>query len=191
MLLVVGPRRTLGASRPARRASRSCIAQGGPAAIGLAHEYGPDAVLLDVDAENGVLERLKAEPRTRHLPVLAVGGAGVAPVGAALRRRGVRRAPTEEPRRARSRDLVTFLDRPVRHVLVVEDDDDERNAVAELVGGEGIDVTAVGVERRGARASSRARRFDCIVLDLKLPKAQRASSCSRRSRATSATARRR
>jgi CheY-like chemotaxis protein len=55
----------------------------------------------------------------------------------------------------------------VRHVLVVEDDDDERTAVAELVGGEGIDVTAVGSSEEAA-TELEGRRFDCIVLDLKL-----------------------
>ena len=43
--------------------------------MGLAHEYGPDAILLDLDTEQGLLERLKQEPRTRHLPVVAIGDA--------------------------------------------------------------------------------------------------------------------
>jgi CheY-like chemotaxis protein len=64
-------------------------------------------------------------------------------------------------------ELVAFLDRPMRHLLVVEDDDDERKAVCELVSGEGIDVTAVASSEE-AIDELEGRRFDCIVLDLKL-----------------------
>ena len=157
VLLVVAPPRTGRARRRRpRTAGFKVLARRGRArpAIGLAHEYGPDAVLLDLDAENGAARAPQA------------GAAHAAPAGARGRRRRTRarralrcgaaqfvaarrRPPTRLD--AALAELVAFLDRPMRHVLVVEDDDDERNAVGELVGGEGIDVTAGGLERRGAR----------------------------------------
>jgi CheY-like chemotaxis protein len=148
VLLVVAPavEAIEGLAEMARNVSFKIVAAAtGPAAMGLAHEYGPDAVLLDLDTENGLLERLKHEPRTRHLPVVAIGAADQRPERAALRRRAVRRA--ERRRRARRpaagalTELVAFLERPMRHVLVVEDDEAERKAVCELVKGEGIEVT--------------------------------------------------
>jgi DNA-binding response OmpR family regulator len=81
----------------------------------------------------------------------------------------------------------------MRHVLVVEDDEAERKAVCELVSGEGHRRHHRGLGRRGDQGA-RGRRFDCIVLDLKLGakgSAPPGSRCSRSSRATSATARRR
>jgi CheY-like chemotaxis protein len=58
----------------------------------------------------------------------------------------------------------------VRHLLVVDDDEAERAAVTALVGaGEDVEVTAVGSSEE-ALAALEQQRFDCIVLDLKLPK---------------------
>jgi CheY-like chemotaxis protein len=175
VLLVVAPGEdnATATMRRARSAGfRVLLATGGPAAVGLAHEYGPDAVLLDVDAEAGLLERLKQEPRTRHVPVLAIGDADARQ--AALRsgaarflERGAGGADFEENLDAALSDLVAFLDRPVRTVLVVEDDDDQRKAVCELVGGEGVDCTPVATSEE-AIAELDARVFDCIVLDLRL-----------------------
>jgi CheY-like chemotaxis protein len=147
---------------------RVLLATGGPAAVGLAHEYGPDAVLLDADAEPGLLERLKQEPRTRHVPVLLIGEPEARQ--SALRSGAARfldRPVSDEDLDAALAELVTFLDRPVRTVLVVEDDDDERKAVCELVGGEGVECTPVATSDEAVTELD-ARVFDCIVLDLRL-----------------------
>ncbi len=57
-----------------------------------------------------------------------------------------------------------------RHVLVVDDDAAARMGVSELVGsGDDVEVTAVGSSEE-ALAALDEQRFDCIVLDLKLPK---------------------
>jgi CheY-like chemotaxis protein len=64
--------------------------------------------------------------------------------------------------------LAEFLDRRVRDLLVVEDDETERKSIAELLGGE--DVTITGVDSSEAALEQlEARPFDCMVLDLKLP----------------------
>jgi CheY-like chemotaxis protein len=53
----------------------------------------------------------------------------------------------------------------VRHLLVVEDDDVQRNAIVELVGDDDIEITAVGTAAE-ALETLRTRRVDCMVLDL-------------------------
>ena len=139
-------------ARPASRCSSRTAARRRSA---LAHEYGPDARLARRRSpSSGVLERLKTEPRTRHVPVVAVGdGAARQARCAPARRRSSRTAATSSTRRCRTSS--TFLDRPSRQVLVVEDDDDERKAIAELIGGDDIEVTAVG---SAEEAHGRARR---------------------------------
>ncbi|HET8606386.1 MAG TPA: response regulator, partial [Gaiellaceae bacterium] len=66
--------------------------------------------------------------------------------------------------------IATFIDRGVGNLLVVEDDDVERGAIVELVGaGEDVAVTAVSSSEQ-ALAALEETHFDCMVLDLKLPK---------------------
>src|SRR4029077_10921546 len=62
-----------------------------------------------------------------------------------------------------------FGERPNKSLLVIEDNEAQRIAVAELIGGEGdVEITtASGGEQ--ALEILRERRFDCMVLDLGLP----------------------
>jgi CheY-like chemotaxis protein len=51
----------------------------------------------------------------------------------------------------------------------VEDDDDQRNSIIDLIGtGDDVEVTAVG-SADAALAALEKQQFDCMVLDLKLP----------------------
>jgi len=67
-------------------------------------------------------------------------------------------------------ELRAQLARETKRVLVVEDNDHERAAVARLIGGEDVDVTAVATSEE-ALTELDENAFDCIVLDLKLPRA--------------------
>jgi CheY-like chemotaxis protein len=58
----------------------------------------------------------------------------------------------------------------VRSVLVVDDDEAERRSIAALIGGEDVEVETVASSEEALERLD-ATRFDCIVLDLKLPKA--------------------
>jgi CheY-like chemotaxis protein len=65
--------------------------------------------------------------------------------------------------------IADFIDRGAKNLLVVEDDEDQRNSIVELVGsGDDVDVTAVGTSEEALQALQ-GKQFDCMVLDLKLP----------------------
>jgi len=64
--------------------------------------------------------------------------------------------------------LKEFVDREVRTLLLVEDDEVQRRAVMDLVGGEDVQITEVGTGK-DALAAVQGRHFDCMVLDLGLP----------------------
>jgi CheY-like chemotaxis protein len=66
------------------------------------------------------------------------------------------------------KSLTEFVSRPVKRLLVVEDDVTQRSSITSLLEGEDVETTAVG---SGAEAldALQSRQFDCMVLDLGLP----------------------
>jgi CheY-like chemotaxis protein len=157
------------------RGFRGIVALRGDSGLALAHELKPDAIVLDMNLPvmNGstVLDHLKHHPATRHIPVHIVSGSGEEETDA-LRAGAV--AFLQKPIEKESLDsmleeMSSFIDRTVRSLLIVEDDDDQRNALVELVGGDGdVEVTAVGSSDAALKELG-TRHFDCMVLDLKLP----------------------
>jgi CheY-like chemotaxis protein len=66
-------------------------------------------------------------------------------------------------------EVAEFIERRVRSLLVVEDDDIERMSIVELIGGgDDVMITAVGSGEE-AQDSLDEQPYDCMVLDLKLP----------------------
>ena len=146
------------------RGFKGIVALRGDSGLALAHEFRPDAIVLDMELPvmDGwtVLDHLKHHPATRHIPVHIVS-AGDHGRTNALRAGAV--AYLEKPLGKAGLDsmlaeIASFIDRDVRQLLVVEDDDDQRNSIVELVG-----------SAEDAIAALRVRDFDCMVLDLKLP----------------------
>jgi hypothetical protein len=157
------------------RGFKGIVALRGDSGLALAHEYRPDAIVLDMELPvmDGwtVLDHLKHHPATRHIPVHIVS-AGDDGRKNALRAGAV--AYLEKPLEKEGLDtmlagIASFIDRDVRHLLIVEDDDTERNSMVELVGsGDDVDITAVGTAEDAIEVLQ-SRDFDCMVLDLKLP----------------------
>jgi CheY-like chemotaxis protein len=76
---------------------------------------------------------------------------------------------TKESLESALSELSSFVERGVRNLLIVEDDETQRNSIAELIGrGDDVDITAVGSSEE-ALAALDEKRYDCMVLDLKLP----------------------
>ena len=96
------------------------------------------------------------EPGSRHA-ALRAGAAGF--VARPLDREGLEAAFA---------GLEETLDRPTKRLLHVEDDEHLRESVAELVGGEDVEVVGAGSAAE-ALAELEQRGADCLVLDLKLP----------------------
>ena len=119
----------------------------------------PTRIAARVGADGAaLLDHLKHHPRTRHIPVHVVGDAARAPGGAARRRRR-RSSSGRSSRRARRgarATSATFLDRPVRRAAASSRTTRRaQRASRELVGGDDVEVTAVGTSEE---ALARARR---------------------------------
>ncbi len=160
------------------RGFKGVVAVRGDAGLALAHEFKPDAIVLDIKLPvmDGwtVLDHLKHHPDTRHIPVHVVTGAEDGKQNA-LRAGAVAflEKPVEKERLdAAFAEISSFIARAVRNLLVVDDDETQRRTIMELLGdGEDVQVRAVGSSEE-ALEELEQERFDCMVLDLKLPDMQ-------------------
>ncbi|MGZ7080565.1 MAG: response regulator, partial [Thermoanaerobaculia bacterium] len=153
---------------------KALVATRGETGLSLAKRYRPDAITLDIhlpDMEGWtVLDRLKHEKATRHIPVHIISADEEG-------ERGLRLgafAHLEKPVSKEALDdafskISGFLNQSNRSLLIIEDSEDQVKAMVELIGGEGdVDITTATSGEEALRIL-RDRRFDCIVLDLGLP----------------------
>jgi CheY-like chemotaxis protein len=150
------------------------VATRGDTGLGLATKYAPDAITLDVKLPGmdglTLLDRLKRNPGTRHIPVHVISIDEASRRGAALGAFAYLEKPvSREALEGAFQEMTAFLDRPVRKLLLVEDDDRQRQTIVELVGdGEDVEVTAVRTAEEATNALETGE-FDCMVVDLVLP----------------------
>ncbi|MFJ4193310.1 response regulator [Pseudomonas sp. NPDC089534] len=152
---------------------RCLVAHGADEGYELAREFLPDAILLDMRLPDHsgltVLQRLKEHPETRHIPVHVISVEDRVEAAMHMGAIGYAVKPTtrDELKDVFAR-LEAKLTQKVKHVLLVEDDDLQRESIARLIGDEDIEITAVGLAQ-DALELLRTTVFDCMVIDLKLP----------------------
>ncbi|MFP5080399.1 response regulator [Pedobacter sp. JCM 36344] len=135
----------------------------------------PDAIVLDImlPVMDGwqILKKLKADPRTRHIPVHMMS------------------AGNEKDDRAKNEGAIGFLKKPVekdaldeafsllssahlrynlKKVLIIEDQELQSNILTEQLTNKGVDVEQAYTGEQ-ALQMLKDQRFDCIILDLNLP----------------------
>src|SRR6202167_4458740 len=149
------------------------VATRGAKALALAKEYHPTAVSLDVFLPDmlgwTVLNHLKQDPSTRHIPVQML-------------------TLDEDRHHGLTRGAFAFVTKPTspeglktaltrikeyaaprrKRLLVVEDNPAEQLSIRELLGYDDIDVTTVSSGEEAINAVNEEP-FDCVVLDLRLP----------------------
>jgi hypothetical protein len=151
---------------------RGIVTSRGDTAVSLARRHRPDAITLDIQLEETdgwrVLDRLKHDPATRHIPVHIISVVDE-------RQRALRQGAfahltkpvTPDALDRAFTDIRAFIERRVKNLLVVEDDEIERSSIVELIGNHDVQVTAVGTGQEALEAVEREP-FDCMVLDLGL-----------------------
>jgi CheY-like chemotaxis protein len=149
------------------------IAMRGVDALDLAKQFQPTAVSLDVFLPDmlgwTVLNQLKQNPLTRHIPVQII-------------------TLDEDRQHALARGAFSFVTKPTttegveaaiarikeyarprrKRLLVVEDNPAEQMSIHELLGYDDIEIDTAGTGN-DALTRLRDRQYDCVVLDLRLP----------------------
>jgi HAMP domain-containing protein/CheY-like chemotaxis protein/signal transduction histidine kinase len=149
------------------------VANRGAEALQLAQEYHPTAVSLDVFLPDmlgwTVLNHLKQDPKTRHIPVQMLTLDEDRHHGLARGAFSFFTKPTTSEGLEEALTRIKEYSAPRRkRLLVVEDNPAEQLSIKELLGYDDIDVTTVST---GADAIDTVTKeqFDCVVLDLRLP----------------------
>lgn len=155
---------------------RCLVTQTAAEGLQIASEFLPDAILLDIGLPDSsgmsVLQKLKANPQTRHIPVHIVSATDRAEAALQMGAVGFAVKPTTRERlKEVFHKLEDKLTQKVKRVLLVEDDALQRQSVVHLIGDEDVQITAVESGEE-AIALLRTTIFDCMIIDLKLPDMQ-------------------
>jgi tubulin-specific chaperone A len=155
-----------------KRGFEVLLAQDGEHGLHLADYHRPDGVLLDVKLPGidgfEVMERLKESPRTRHIPVHFISAANDSMQALRMGAVGYLRKPVEpEDLEAAFGRIEQAIEKPVKKLLVVEDDESQRKSILELVGGGDVAATAVATGQEALDLLSQEP-YDCVILDLGL-----------------------
>jgi CheY-like chemotaxis protein len=153
---------------------KGLVALRGDTGLAMARQYRPDAITLDIglpviDGWN-LLDRLKHDSRTRHIPVHIISASEEE------RSRGLKLGALAVLQKPATREVLGealgrvkgFIERPVKNLLVVEDDNRQRDSIVSLIGNGDVKSTAVGSGQE-ALTALQEKYFDCVVLDLGLP----------------------
>ncbi len=152
---------------------KGIVAQKGALGLSLARQFRPAAISLDIFLPDmlgwTVLNQLKLDPATRHIPVQVV-------TLEEDRQHGLShgafsyliKAPTTDQLEAGLERIKNFTVPRTKRLLVVEDDEVERASICELLAAGDIEVVTIG---NGGEALGLLldTAFDCVVLDLRLP----------------------
>ena len=151
------------------------IATSNDEGMALARDLAPNAILLDIGLPDGsgltLLDRVKRNPDTRHIPVHVVSVSDYTHTALELGAVGYALKPVQREELVKAlRKLEDRLDQGIRRVLVVEDDHQLREDIGRLLQTDGVTIHGAGTARE-ALDQLAAQSFDCVVLDLTLPDA--------------------
>jgi CheY-like chemotaxis protein/signal transduction histidine kinase/HAMP domain-containing protein len=155
------------------RGFKGLVAKNGTDALMLARKYRPTAVSLDVFLPDmlgwTVLNQLKRDPNTRHIPVQILTVEEERQYGLEHGAFAFMNKPLTTDGLESGFDRIKSFAAPrLRRLLVIEDDPAEQMGIAELIGHNDVEITQV-TTGADALLKMRDRPFDCVVLDLKLP----------------------
>ena len=141
--------------------------------LSIAQRYAPSAILLDMNLPDhsglGVLDQLKREPLTRHIPVHVISVADYTHEAMERGAIGYAFKPVKrEELEVALHKLEAKFSQRLRTVLVVEDDARQLDSIRHLLAADEVRIEGVATAAEALEALRRST-FDCMVMDLTLP----------------------
>jgi len=155
------------------RGFKVLVASHGMEALALAREYHPVAVSLDVFLPDmlgwTVLNHLKQDPTTRHIPVQMLTLDEDRQQGLARGAFSFVTKPTSPEMLSAALGKIKDYSSPRRkRLLIVEDNEAEQMTIQALLGYDDVEIS-VASTGTGALEALKTEEYDCMVLDLRLP----------------------
>jgi CheY-like chemotaxis protein len=151
-----------------------CVhASTGEEAIRLAEQLAPQGVLLDIGLPDqsglSVLERIKRNPATRHLPVHVISADDCMQSAYQLGAVGYALKPVAKDELAVAiRRLENVIQSRARRVLIIEDNAELRESLSQMLAAEDVAITNAGSVAEALQLLA-SNTYDCMVMDLMLP----------------------
>lgn len=157
-----------------RQKGFKCLASStGEEGIELAIKHQPLGIILDINLPGidgwEVLQQLKNNAETRHIPVHIMSGYEENIDAYAKGAIGYLTKPASKAKiEAAFNGLQTFITKKIKDLLIIEDDDNLRKSIKTLLEATDIEISECNT---GAKAIDiiTSQNFDCVVLDLGLP----------------------
>lgn len=151
---------------------KTLIALRGDTGLHMARSYLPDAIILDIQLPVmdgwSILNELKSGAETRHIPVHVISVVDDAKHGLMMGAIAYLKKPSSrEDLESAFEHIESYMEKSLKHLLVVEDDEIQRKAIIELIGHHDVAIQAVSSGRE-ALQELRSQHYDCMVLDLML-----------------------
>ncbi|TMA30667.1 MAG: response regulator, partial [Deltaproteobacteria bacterium] len=152
---------------------KAVVAIRGDTGLALANELQPAAITLDIQLPVvdgwSILDRLKRNPRTRHIPVHVISIVEKSKKGSAMGAFAFLEKPvSKDALEGAFTHITDFVDKKVKRLLLVEDDKVQAASIREVVAGEDVDIVSVENAKDAVQQLEKGD-FDAVVLDLLLP----------------------
>ena len=151
-----------------------CLVAGdGETGLQFADYYKPSGIILDINLPgiNGwaVMTRLKDNPETRHIPVHFISASDNK--FEALKMGAIDYVTKPVSPEAINQVFESFnkiISKPIKDLLVVEDNPEQAKVISGIIGGEDVKIT-VATTAKDAYSYILSGDIDCMVLDINLP----------------------
>jgi len=151
---------------------KAIIALDGETGLHFADYHIPKAIILDIGLPGmdgyEVMKRLKQNPKTRHIPVHFISAVDSDIKAFKMGAIGYLTKPAEKNEIDSVFDKIeTIISKPIKKLLIVEDEEIMRKGIINLMKGENIHITDVATGKEALEKISNED-YDCMILDLGL-----------------------